>query len=32
MKKSLFLVLISFSAFGQKIARLSVEKIMRDPK
>jgi len=32
MKKSLFLVLISFSAFGQQLAPLTVEKIMRDPK
>ena len=32
MKKSLLLVLISFSAFGQQLAPLTVEKIMRDPK
>lgn len=32
MKKSLFLALISFSAFGQQLAPLTVDKIMRDPK
>ncbi|HMJ69578.1 MAG TPA: prolyl oligopeptidase family serine peptidase [Cyclobacteriaceae bacterium] len=32
MKKSLFLVLISFSAYAQQLAPLTVEKIMRDPK
>ncbi|MEI9919162.1 MAG: S9 family peptidase [Bacteroidota bacterium] len=32
MKKSLLLMLISFSAFGQQLAPLTVEKIMRDPK
>lgn len=32
MKKTLFLVLISFSAIGQQLAPLTVEKIMRDPK
>jgi dipeptidyl aminopeptidase/acylaminoacyl peptidase len=32
MKNSLILALISFSAFGQQLAPLSVEKIMRDPK
>jgi dipeptidyl aminopeptidase/acylaminoacyl peptidase len=32
MKKSLLLVLISFSAYAQPLAPLTVEKIMRDPK
>jgi dipeptidyl aminopeptidase/acylaminoacyl peptidase len=32
MKKSLLLVLISFSAYAQQLAPLTVEKIMRDPK
>jgi dipeptidyl aminopeptidase/acylaminoacyl peptidase len=32
MKKSLILMLISFSAYAQQIAPLTVEKIMRDPK
>lgn len=32
MKKILFLLLISFSALGQQLAPLTVEKIMRDPK
>ena len=32
MKKSLLLMLISVSAFGQQLAPLTVEKIMRDPK
>jgi len=32
MKKALFLVLISFSVYGQQLAPLTVEKIMRDPK
>lgn len=32
MKKILFLALISGSAFGQQLAPLTVEKIMRDPK
>lgn len=32
MKKLLFLALISTSAFGQQLAPLTVDKIMRDPK
>src|SRR5882757_3918713 len=32
MKNSLLLALISFSAFSQQLAPLTVEKIMRDPK
>jgi dipeptidyl aminopeptidase/acylaminoacyl peptidase len=32
MKKTLLLILISWSAFGQQLAPLTVEKIMRDPK
>jgi dipeptidyl aminopeptidase/acylaminoacyl peptidase len=32
MMKSLLLAFVSFSAFGQQLAPLTVEKIMRDPK
>ncbi len=32
MKKSLFLLLITVSAYGQQLAPLTVDKIMRDPK
>jgi dipeptidyl aminopeptidase/acylaminoacyl peptidase len=32
MKKSLLLAFVSLSAFGQQLAPLTVEKIMRDPK